>query len=140
MVIGLRNAVRNLSKTDTEAAKKSIGDVSDKFGIDVLLSAQGNSGTILSFLFKNLKSELKGKKDIKVEEMSKTLADIGSRAMENAMAKAQRGTLLSVLEVGTLKQQEKKPTTILQLIRYWYDESLKSLLNTPNELIVNNKK
>ena len=58
MVIGLRNAVRNLSKTDTEAAKKSIGDVSDKFGIDVLLSAQGNSGTILSFLFKNLKSEL----------------------------------------------------------------------------------
>ena len=140
MVIGLRTAVRNLSKTDTEAAKKSIGDVSDKFGIDVLLSAQGNSGTILSFLFKNLKSELKGKKDIKVEEMSKTLADIGSRAMENAMAKAQRGTLLSVLEVGTLKQQEKKPTTILQLIRYWYDESLKSLLNTPNELIVNNKK
>ena len=104
MVIGLRTAVRNLSKTDTEAAKKSIGDVSDKFGIDVLLSAQGNSGTILSFLFKNLKSELKGKKDIKVEEMSKTLADIGSRAMENAMAKAQRGTLLSVLEVGTLKR------------------------------------
>ena len=87
MVIGLRTAVRNLSKTDTEAAKKSIGDVSDKFGIDVLLSAQGNSGTILSFLFKNLKSELKGKKDIKVEEMSKTLADIGSRAMKNAMAK-----------------------------------------------------
>ena len=53
MVIGLRTAVRNLSKTDTEAAKKSIGDVSDKFGINVLLSAQGNSGTILSFLFKS---------------------------------------------------------------------------------------
>ena len=138
MVIGLRTAVRNLSKTDTEAAKKSIGDVSDKFGIDVLLSAQGIVEQFYHF-FKNLKSELKGKKDIKVEEMSKTLADIGFSA-ENAMAKAQRGTLLSVLEVGTLKQQEKKPTTILQLIRYWYDESLKSLLNTPNELIVNNKK
>ena len=137
MVISLRSAVKNIN---TESNTINVNDAMNKFGGIVLISAQGNSGTILSFLFTRLKNELDNyTSNISVEDFSSMLKTIGKKAM-GAMDRAQRGTLLSVLEDGCSQQNDDQPKTLVELLKSWYEKSAISLKKTPDQLMVNGVK
>mgnify|MGYP002819187584 CR=1 FL=1 len=116
MVISLKSGAANIGGSPpTNLSEAALG-----FSGRVLLSAQGNSGTILSYFFVNLGDALTGKETIAVGEFATILGDIGTKIMADAMADAKPGTMISVIEYSCQKAATSGATTIKDLLNIWH--------------------
>ena len=140
MVITLRPAVAGLG---TEPST-NINELMTLVAGQTTLNAQGNSGTIFSFVFSKLNVAIQeinpdGVKDeITMEQFSQALAKVGSQMM-NAMKKPMPGTLLSVIG-DAFDTSKRSANTLDQVIRSAYTNGNESLQKTPDQLIVDGKK
>ena len=131
MCITLRDAVKSLD------GEKDLVKAARKISMRTTLRAQGNSGTILSYIFSSIAKavEKRGKATLSMEDFAMCLGDV---EMSDAVAKPTEGTILSVARQALKSTKGSK--TLYELVTRALDASKSSLARTPDELIVNGKK
>jgi len=96
MTLTVSAAAAELRKQKTE----DIAAASDKAASAMLRGARGNSGVILSLLFRGIAKGLKGKKEATAREMAEAMRD-GVDAAYKAVMKPAEGTILTVSRMAT---------------------------------------
>ena len=93
----------NMSMTFSNGAKEAencfsnnIGDVAKSLSKGLLMGARGNSGVILSQIFRGFAQSIEGKKQIDVNELSDAFEN-GVRVAYKAIIKPVEGTILTVI-------------------------------------------
>lgn len=97
------NMSLTLSCAANEFRKKkydSIGDAADKAASALLRGARGNSGVILSLLFRGISKALKGQECAYAEQFASAMCD-GVDVAYKAVMKPAEGTILTVSRVAT---------------------------------------
>ena len=134
----------NMSMTMTAGAKElvsleeaSIGKVAKVLSRGLLMGARGNSGVILSQLFRGFATGLEGKDEANVEEVTKAL-ESGVKTAYKAVMKPVEGTILTVARESAEQANLKYETveTIVDLYQLVVDEMQISLGRTPELLPV----
>ena len=114
-----------------------IGFVSDKVASALLKGARGNSGVILSLLFRGFAKELKGKKTANTAEIARAL-DNGVKAAYGAVMKPTEGTILTVARVSAEEALElsKEETSVISHFEQICKTASETLDKTPEMLPV----
>lgn len=114
-----------------------IGIVSDRVAAALLKGARGNSGVILSLLFRGFSKELKGLKKAGSEDIARALSG-GVKAAYSAVMKPTEGTILTVARVSAEAAIEtaKKEKDVARLFEEIKRVALDTLNKTPDMLPV----
>ncbi len=128
-------AARELSLIDD--GDTPIGQVADKAAAAMLRGARGNSGVILSLIFRGIAKGLKEKKEASAADIAAALT-CGVDSAYNAVMKPTEGTILTVVRLAAeraraLAQEEQDPVRIWRAV---CDAAQEALDNTPNQLPV----
>lgn len=132
----ISKAIDKLSKTNYESIDQMMSNVSR----DMLLSARGNSGVILSQIFKGFYNEWKKyKKELDVKSIIKGFEQ-ASKSAYSSVLKPIEGTILTVIretsELLLNDLENKKELNVLTTFELAKKYAQKSLNNTPNLLPV----
>ena len=134
----------NMSMTMTAGAKElvsleeaSIGKVAKVLSRGLLMGARGNSGVILSQLFRGFATSLEGKDEADIEDIAKAL-ESGVKTAYKAVMKPIEGTILTVARESAEAAGAKYETveTIVDLYDLVVNEMQISLNRTPELLPV----
>ncbi len=134
----------NMSMTMTAGAKElvsleeaSIGKVAKVLSRGLLMGARGNSGVILSQLFRGFATGLEGKDEAGIEDIAKAL-ESGVKTAYKAVMKPIEGTILTVARESAEAAGAKYETveTIVDLYDLVVNEMQISLNRTPELLPV----
>lgn len=109
MSMTIQNGARELKNVSDSA---TVGEVSKVTADALLRGARGNSGVILSLLFRGFSKGLKGKEEADGKDLAEALA-IGVEGAYKAVMQPTEGTILTVARVASEKAAEavKKGTT-----------------------------
>lgn len=130
----------NMSMTFTAAVQEiqgskstSIGEVSKIMAKGALMGARGNSGVILSQIFRGIAKGLEGKDEVNPYEFALSLLE-GSKSAYRAVMRPTEGTILTVIrEVGEMAT-EYHTDDIADLMRKVVEDAGDSLERTPDLL------
>ncbi|WLR52300.1 DAK2 domain-containing protein [Bacillus tianshenii] len=132
----------NLSMTSGANEVKKVtenhaGKVASSFARGLLMGARGNSGVILSQLFRGFAKAMEGKETITVKDLAKAF-DSGKDTAYKAVMKPVEGTILTVAKDSAKKAQDaaKRTDDIIVFMEQVLDEAKKSLDRTPELLPV----
>lgn len=132
----------NMSLTINAAAKDiaseeglTIGEMADKVAFALLRGARGNSGVILSLLFRGISKGLKDKVEADGADLAKAFG-MGVESAYKAVMKPTEGTILTVAREASEKCAElaKENQDALAIMQTFLKEGEISLANTPNLL------
>ena len=114
-----------------------IGDLGKAFSKGLLMGARGNSGVILSQIFRGFSKALEDKEEIDVKQFAESF-EAGVKTAYKAVMKPVEGTILTVAKDAGAAAVKKAQETddCLEVMAYVYEEAQKSLENTPNLLPV----
>nr|MCR5308118.1 DAK2 domain-containing protein [bacterium] len=118
------------------ASQRHLGNYLKDFSKGMLLGARGNSGVILSQLFRGLAKSLKENAEANTFDL--VLALISSyRAAYSAVVNPQEGTILTTSReaIELIKNKVDENTTIDKLIMMYHEQLRISLAETPKHLI-----
>jgi dihydroxyacetone kinase-like predicted kinase len=139
MKIALRGAALDL----LYEPKAHLQEAAELAASAVLLSGQGNSGTVLSFFYVNLAAELKklgGKEKVSVAEFAGCIQRVGAVIGDSFPANtAKEGTIVSVARKGVAGLGDSPHADLKAMLTQWESQSRKSLYETPDELEVDGK-
>ena len=107
MSMTMSNALKELQLLDSYVTVSQVADITASA---LLRGARGNSGVILSLIFRGFSKGLAGKKTASCEDMAKALA-LGVDAAYKAVMKPTEGTILTVVRMASEKAQEVCGTT-----------------------------
>ncbi|SYV90496.1 kinase [Metamycoplasma alkalescens] len=115
----------------------SISNASSAIAQNMLFSARGNSGVILSQIFKGFSVAFQNKKDINSYDLVRGFEEAAKYAY-NAVLKPIEGTILTVIrEISEgLKESVLIDTDIIDVLKLALNMARKSCDNTPNLLTV----
>jgi uncharacterized protein len=117
----------------------NISEVAKSLSKGLLMGARGNSGVILSQIFRGFSQGVEGHETIDAKAMAAAF-NKGTEIAYKAVMRPVEGTILTVLREGadlSAKRLAKmKDPTILDYMNLLIDEASKSLENTPNLLPV----
>lgn len=134
----------NMNLTITSGAKEveknnssQIGTVANAFAKGLLMGARGNSGVILSQLFRGFSKAIEGKETITAAEFANAF-DKGVETAYKAVMKPVEGTILTVAKDAAKKavKEAKKSDDVLYIMKELVKESKASLNRTPDLLPV----
>ena len=135
----------NMSMTMASAVKETrsledtatVGEVADKLSMGALRGARGNSGVILSQLFRGFSKALKGESVMNGKLLARALA-VGSEAAYKAVMKPKEGTILTVSRRIADKANElaERGANVYRVFDGMIEEGEKALADTPNLLPV----
>ncbi len=132
----------NMSLTINAAAKDialenglTVGEMADKVAFALLRGARGNSGVILSLLFRGISKGLKDKAEADGADLAKAF-EYGVKSAYKAVMKPTEGTILTVAREASEKctQLAEENSDELEIMRTFLKEGEISLDNTPNLL------
>lgn len=114
-----------------------VGEVAKAFSRGLLLGARGNSGVILSQIFRGFAESLKGKKEADATDLAEAFL-VGKDVAYKAVMKPVEGTMLTVeREAATvLDNKVEKGMPIDEAVDIFLAEAQSSLRRTPNLLPV----
>ena len=121
--------VEELKNSET----KSIEKAADKMAFATLRGARGNSGVILSQLFKGMSKSLKGKDSCTPEELAEALA-AGSKTAYKAVMKPTEGTILTVAREAAEGAEGSDMETIESVIEAAVNKGEEALKHTTDQL------
>lgn len=125
------------AKATKESATDSIGKIGQALSKGLLMGARGNSGVILSQLFRGFSKSIEAKDEINAWEFAQAF-QAGVNAAYKAIMKPVEGTILTVAresaEAGVIKAE--KTDDIIEVMEEILHVSKKSLDNTPELLAV----
>nr|WP_285876678.1 DAK2 domain-containing protein [Fictibacillus phosphorivorans] len=134
----------NMNLTITSGAKEvekntssQVGTVANAFAKGLLMGARGNSGVILSQLFRGFSKSIEGKESITAAEFANAF-DKGVETAYKAVMKPVEGTILTVAKDAAKKavKEAKKSDDVLHIMKELVKESKASLNRTPDLLPV----
>ena len=135
MSLTILNGISEVSKSGSE----SLSTVAKIFSRGLLMGARGNSGVILSQIFRGFAQYAKDKEELTVEEFSEALVN-GSKMAYKAVMRPTEGTILTVVresaEYGEIYINNHPETSIEEFVNYIVDEANASLQRTPELLDV----
>lgn len=134
MSMTMQSAVHEVRQCKDDA---TVSKVADALSMGALRGARGNSGVILSQLFRGFSRALKGEDVMDAALLSKALT-MGSEAAYKAVMKPKEGTILTVSRVIAEKVAEKcsMGANVYRLVDYVIEVGEKALADTPNLLPV----
>ena len=137
----------NMNLTMTSGSKEILNSDSDdiyevakSFSRGLLMGARGNSGVILSQIFRGFAIGLEGKKEIDCYEFADALISAKNVAYK-AVMKPVEGTILTVIRESSVAlkeyvEEKEKPISIKECMEYLLKEANASLKRTPELLPV----
>ena len=134
----------NMNLTISSGAKEvanlnnaRIFDVARAFSRGLLMGARGNSGVILSHIFRGFSMAMEGKDEINVEEFARAW-DSGREIAYRAVMRPVEGTVLTVIRESStaLMEHVHEMRSIEQAMDYLISEARASLNRTPELLPV----
>ena len=134
----------NMNLTMSSGAKEvfnknetSIGIVAKDFARGLLMGARGNSGVILSQIFRGFAEGLAGKDEVDALGLASAFMQ-GKEVAYKAVMRPVEGTILTVIREASaaLYEYAEKDMPIDVALDYLYQEALKSLEHTPELLPV----
>jgi len=133
MSMSLANAAKELSRLSGEGVDK----VSNVAASALLRGARGNSGVILSLLFRGIAKGFKGHSEAGATEVVQTFR-LGVEAAYNAVMKPTEGTILTVSRMATeaVEVAVKEGKNEVQVFEIAVDEAKRALELTPEMLPV----
>lgn len=133
MSLTLQSAAREAEKVDSN----SVGKVAQALAQGSLMGARGNSGVILSQLFRGFAQAVEGKECLNAKEFAAALKSAYQQAYR-AVMKPVEGTMLTVArEAATAAVEEaKKNADIVAVAQVFLLEGNRSLAKTPQLLPV----
>lgn len=130
----------NLSFTSGSAAVKDsssdhMGEVAQSLAKGLLMGARGNSGVILSQLFRGFSKALEGKEEVTAKDLAEAF-QAGVDTAYNAVMKPVEGTILTVARQSAKAGLKKAEETdnVVAIMETVLDASKKSLKKTPDLL------
>ncbi len=116
-----------------------VGDSAKVLAKNMLMGARGNSGVILSQIFKGIQKSLDGKDVATTEDIVNAFSN-GAVVAYKAVMTPVEGTILTVVressEAGRVYFQQKPNASIEEYFNVVYQQAQKSLKNTPELLPV----
>lgn len=131
MSMTISSSVRELSRLSDPTATQ----VADTAASAFLRGARGNSGVILSLLFRGISKGLKGQTEVSGEMFAEALK-MGVSAAYKAVMKPTEGTILTVARVASEKAAEVKSDDFLTTFEAALDGAKSALAKTPELLPV----
>lgn len=133
MSLTVKTAVEEMNKNTSD----KIGDIASSMSSGALMGARGNSGVILSQLFRGFAKGLKDVKEIDVESLVLAF-ELSTNMAYRAVMKPTEGTILTVARemYEFAKEHYKSYTTVEDFLAHVLEAGEKSLENTPNLLPV----
>jgi len=133
MALTIGAAVKEMDKNQAEA----LGEVAEAFAFGSLMGARGNSGVILSQIFRGLSLGLAGKDQVGPVELSKAI-ELAARTAYQAVMKPTEGTILTVAREGARHcvQAATAGADVLEVLEAWLKGARESLARTPELLSV----
>lgn len=134
----------NMNLTMSSGAKEvfnkndsSIGQVAKDFARGLLMGARGNSGVILSQIFRGFAEALNGKQEVNAIELASAFFNAKEVAYKAVMRPVE-GTILTVIREASaaLYEQAELDMPIDVAMDLLYEEAMKSLNHTPELLPV----
>ena len=101
MAMTMTNAINELNKKNPQ----TLGDVANTVASGMLRGARGNSGVILSLLFRGLSKKLKGKETVDAKTFAEAM-QAGVDAAYKAVMKPKEGTFLTVARMAAAAATE----------------------------------
>lgn len=123
MLRTIEGGVKAISKSST----KDIGELGQNLSKGMLMSARGNSGVILSQIFRGICKGFEGKKEVDVVELSKAFK-LGVKQAYGAVVTPVEGTILTVFREAT--DVATKKVTKDSTINDFFEEHLKQAAKT----------
>lgn len=134
----------NMSLTFSSGAKEiegldtnNIYEISKKLSKGLLMGARGNSGVILSQIFRGVSIYLEGKEEIDCVDLAKAFKN-GAKVAYKAVMRPVEGTILTVIRESSdaMVKYAKKGKSIEDVFSYFVHEAELSLERTPDLLPV----
>lgn len=116
-------------------SSKSIGEVSKRLAKGALMGARGNSGVILSQVFRGIAKGLEDKTEVDVLEFANALLE-GSKAAYKAVMRPTEGTILTIIRAAGESAVRSTASNITALMEEVCQESEIMLNKTPEMLPV----
>ena len=133
MMMTIQNGVKTISNVETS----SCSDMASTFSRGLLLGARGNSGVILSQIFRGFAEGVKDKQELVLADVAKAFESGTARAYK-AVLKPVEGTMLTVIreasEEAVSFASNNKDASIEELFEAMVKRANESLENTPNLL------
>ncbi len=114
---------------------KSIADVSARTAAALLRGARGNSGVILSLIFRGIANGFKGVDDADGKVLAKALM-LGKESAYKAVMKPTEGTILTVIRTAAEAVENTEETDVKTVMKTAYDAACEALAKTPEMLPV----
>lgn len=135
MMMTIQSGVKEISNINT----KTVGELATVFSKGLLLGARGNSGVILSQIFRGFGEKIKDKEVLTIKDFSDAFISGKDRAYK-AVLKPVEGTMLTVIREASenLAKYVSKNTkaTLVESLEYMVEQAHISLKNTPELLPV----
>lgn len=135
----------NMSLTVSSADKKisansiaaGVGKVAGDFAMGALMGARGNSGVILSQIFRGFSTALSGKSECTTKELAAAMHK-GVELSYKSVMKPVEGTILTVYKAfsNAAMAAADKGASIIDMLQDAMKAGEKALANTPNQLPV----
>ena len=134
MYMSMNNAVLSIKSLEDDV---NVADASNAVASALLRGARGNSGVILSLLFRGFAKGLQGRDTANAENIAHALK-LGVEAAYKAVMKPTEGTILTVARLAAEKAEQaaKDGISAAELWRIMLDEANKTLDETPELLPV----
>lgn len=115
----------------------TVGEVGQDLAKGLLMGARGNSGVILSQLFRGFSRAIEGKTEVEAKDFARAFQQ-GIDTAVKAVMKPVEGTILTVARDSAAAGMQKAEATddIIEVMTAVLDEAQTSLENTPNLLPV----
>ncbi|MBL4934939.1 DAK2 domain-containing protein [Clostridium sp. YIM B02515] len=113
----------------------SIGEISKKLAKGALMGARGNSGVILSQVFRGIAKGLEDKEEVNSLEFANSLLE-GSRSAYKAVMRPTEGTILTIIRTAGESAVKSRHTDVISLMEEVCLHSENILNKTPEMLPV----
>ena len=125
------------AKYEREAASDNVGDLSAALAKGLLMGARGNSGVILSQIFRGFAKAAAGKQTLNAQDFVDAYAN-GAKVAYKAVMKPTEGTILTVVRESAQAGLNKVKQTedMVEIVNAIYEASKTALQKTPELLPV----
>ncbi|GAA0734741.1 DAK2 domain-containing protein [Clostridium oceanicum] len=131
MSMTFRSAVNEIK----DAQSETIGDLAKKLARGALMGARGNSGVILSQIFRGIAKGLEGKEEVDAVELASALGE-GSKSAYKAVMRPTEGTILTIIRAAAESGVKSEASNITDLMEEVCQYSETILNKTPEMLPV----
>ena len=133
MLLTMRSAVGRVQNSDEDP----VGKVAEQLAHGALMGARGNSGVILSQIWRGLAKALKGKETFDTTDLAKAFQSASDTAYGGVM-KPVEGTILTVIREGASEAMDaaKKSRDLRFLLERVLERCNQALERTPEQLAI----